>query len=181
MFSVWVVFQFRSLRVFVKHYILCLHLASCQMFTPLRSSSHSSQKYGRILLWFFFSKWFPGNVAPQFYHLLFFQFCKLIITWIQRNPLAFNVQKTVLKIPLPLCKPISPEEFIWKAEIMSLTYTVFLLCVKNSGDEVSSLTLNCPASVGLYHSPTLMLFKSNFEHKNPKSFPEDSAQQPGLW
>jgi len=63
---------------------------------------------------------------------------------------------------------------------MSLIYTLFLLLVKDSGDEVSSLTLNCPASVGLWHSQTLTLFKCNFLHLNIKWYPEDSVQHQEL-
>lgn len=39
---------------------------------------------------------------------------------------------------------------------------LLLSLVKNSGNEVSSLTWNCPASVGLWHSPILALFKWGF-------------------
>lgn len=58
---------------------------------------------------------------------------------------------------------------------------LFLLLVKSSGDEVSSLTSNCPTSVGLQQSPILKLFKCSLVHLNIKWYPEDSIQQPGLY
>lgn len=136
-------------------------------------------------LWYdFYSDLFSSSLGIWLFNFVTcfsFSFVKLALPEYREGFWHLTYRKLCLKYHHRCNKPINPEEFVWKAEIMSLIYMLFLLLVKSSGDEVSSLTLNCPASVGLWHSPNLTLFKCIFVHLNFKWCPEDSVQQPGLW
>lgn len=139
-----------------------------------------SQKDGRIFTVIYLAVHWESD-SSIFIACFSFSFVNLVLPEYREGFWHLTYRTLCLKYHYHCNKQINPEEFIWKAEIMSLIYMLFLLLVKNSGDEVSSLTLNCLVSVGLWHSPTLTLFKCIFVHLNIKWCPEDSIQQTGLW